>query len=270
MGSSFPELAVLPELLHGRRVALDAELVVLDRDGVPDFPRVMQRVGVARPDARQLRRAPVAAYVFDLLHLDDESLTGLTYRHRRDLLEGLGLQTPVVCTPPYFVDAAGEVYDVAVERGLEGVVCKRLDSLYLPGRSKAWRKTVIPHLADVIVCGWLPGRGRLRDTIGALLLGAYDAAGRLRYVGRVGSGLTGAQRQNLRQRLDPIRRTTPPLHAEAAAMAEATWVEPQLVAQVAYRTWTQPGMQLRHPVFRAVHEDRDTSAATLPDECNSG
>lgn len=266
ISASFPELAVLPDLLDGRRVTLDAELVVLDPAGVPDFPRVMRRVGVTRPGERLLRQLPAIAYVFDVLYLDGEPLTGLAYRRRRDLLDGLALQGPGVCTPPYFLDAAAEVYAVAADRGFEGVVCKRLDSLYQPGhRSKEWRKTVIPHLVDVVVCGWLPGRGRLRDTIGALLLGAYDAAGRLRYVGRVGSGLTSVQRQQLRSRLAPLRRATAPLHAEAAAMADATWVEPRLVAQVAYRTWTQPSMHLRHPVFRALHEDRDASAAQLPE-----
>ncbi|GIE81991.1 hypothetical protein Aph02nite_79410 [Actinoplanes philippinensis] len=124
---------------------------------------------------------------------------------------------------------------------------------------------MIPHEADVVVCGWIPGRGRLRDTIGALLVGAYDRAGRLHLVGRVGSGLSGASRQQLQQQLAPLRRPQPPAgHAEAMAMTEATWVDPQVVARIAYRSWTS-GTQLRHPVYRGVLDDRDISAAQMPE-----
>ncbi len=262
----FPELAVLPELLGGRRVALDGELVVLDAAGAPDFARLQQRIGVRDPGARLLASAPVTLYVFDLLVDGDRDLTAWPYADRRALLDALELRGPAVETPPSFPDAAAELYAAAREHGLEGVVCKRLASPYTPGeRSRAWIKSVIPHLADVVVCGWLPGQGRLRDTIGALVVGAYDRAGRLHLVGRVGSGLSGAAREQLQRRLAPLRRANPPAgHAEAAAMAEATWVDPQVVARIAYRSWTG-GTQLRHPVYRGVLDDRDASSAHLPE-----
>ncbi|XVV15465.1 non-homologous end-joining DNA ligase [Actinoplanes sp. CA-131856] len=262
----FPELAVLPELLGGRRAALDGELVALDAAGVSDFARLQQRIGVRDPGPRLLRAAPVTLYLFDLLVLGDRELLATPYSERRSLLEELDIRGPAVETPPSFPGAAAEVYAAAREHGLEGVVCKRLASPYTPGlRSKTWIKTVIPHTADVVVCGWLPGRGRLRDTIGALIVGAYDRAGHLQLVGRVGSGLSGTSRQQLEQRLTPLRRSRPPAsHAEIAAMAEATWVEPEVVARIAYRSWTG-GTQLRHPVYRGVLDDRDPSSARLPD-----
>ncbi|MFF5075969.1 non-homologous end-joining DNA ligase [Actinoplanes sp. NPDC000266] len=262
----FPEVAVLPELLGGRRAALDGELVALDAAGVSDFSRLQQRIGVRDPGPRLLRAAPVTLYLFDLLVLGDRELLATPYGERRSLLEELDLRGAGVETPPSFPGAAAEVYAAAREHGLEGVVCKRLASPYTPGlRSKTWVKTVIPHTADVVVCGWLPGRGRLRDTIGALIVGAYDGAGRLHLVGRVGSGLSGASRQQLEQRLTPLRRSRPPAsHAEIAAMAEATWVEPEVVARIAYRSWTG-GTQLRHPVYRGVLDDRDPSCARLPE-----
>ncbi|GAA0505449.1 ATP-dependent DNA ligase [Paractinoplanes deccanensis] len=262
---AFPELAVLPELLGGRRAALDGELVVLDAAGVPDFSRLQQRIGVRDPSPRLLRAAPATLYVFDLLVLDQRDLMAAPYTERRATLDELTLRGSGVDTPPSFADAGTELYAAARELGLEGIVCKRLASPYTPGqRSKAWVKTVIPHEADVVVCGWLPGRGRLRGTIGALLVGAYDRAGRLHLVGRVGSGLSGAARRQLEQQLAPLRRGSPPAgHAELAAMAEATWVDPQVVARIAYRSWTS-GDQLRHPVYRGVVDDRDASAAQLP------
>ncbi|XVU28285.1 non-homologous end-joining DNA ligase [Actinoplanes sp. CA-054009] len=263
----FPELAVLPELLGGRRVVLDGEVVALDAGGASDFSRLQQRIGVRDPGRRLVQAVPVSLYVFDLLVLGDRELFAVPYEERREMLEELQLRGAGVETPPSFPGAGAEVYAAAREHGLEGVVCKRLASPYTPGRrSKAWVKTVIPHTADVVVCGWVPGRGRLRDTIGALIVGAYDRGGRLHLVGRVGSGLSGASRQQLERLLGPLRRVRPPAgHAEVAAMNEATWVEPEVVARVAYRSWTG-GTQLRHPVYRGVLDDRDPSCARLPDQ----
>lgn len=263
---AFPELGVLPDLLGGRRVALDAELVVLDAAGVPDFSRLQQRIGVRQPSPQLLRAAPATLYVFDLLVIDQQEVMAGPYTERRAMLEELGLRGPGIDTPPSFVDGAAEVYAAAQEHGLEGIVCKRLTAPYMPGqRCKTWVKTVIPHVADVVVCGWLPGQGRLRGTIGTLVVGAYDRAGHLHLVGRVGSGLSDASRQELQQRLAPLRRSGPPAgHAESMAMAEATWVDPQVVARIAFRSWTS-GTQLRHPVYRGMLDDRDASLVHLPE-----
>jgi len=195
MTATFPELAILPELLDGRRVALDGELVVLDATGISDFARLQQRIGVRDPGPRLLRAAPVTLCVFDLLVVDQHEVMAAPYAERRVMLEDLRLQGAGLETPPFFVDAATELYAAAREHALEGIVCKRLISPYVPGqRCKTWVKTVIPHTVDVVVCGWIPGQGRLRNTIGALVVGAYDRAGQLHLIGRVGSGLSGASR----------------------------------------------------------------------------
>ena len=264
--AAFPELAVLPDLMGGRDVTLDAEIVALDAGGRPSFARLQQRMTVRRPDPGLLRRVPVTVYVFDVLHLDGRATTGKPYRDRRELLESLALHATVISTPPCFPDAGAEVMAVATDRALEGVVCKRDDSPYLPGRrSPTWVKTVIPHTADVVICGWLPGRGRLHGSLGALLLGAYDRHGRLHYVGRVGTGLTGTERRRLQNELTGVRRSTAPVHAEAVNTAAANWVEPVRVARVAYRTWT-PQAHLRHPSWRGLQPDHEPGQALLPDD----
>jgi bifunctional non-homologous end joining protein LigD len=269
VSSTFPELAVLPDMMTGRSVTLDGEIVALDVAGRPSFARLQNRMGVRRPDPGLRRLIPVALYVFDVLHLDGRDLTTEPYLRRRELLEGLDLHSEVITSPPHFVDAGADVLAAAAEQGLEGVVCKRVDSRYTPGlRSRAWIKTVIAHTTDVVLCGWLPGRGRLHGSLGALLLGAYDRAGRLHYVGRVGSGLTGADRRQLQAQLDGVRRTTAPMHAEAMNMTGVNWVEPVLVARVAYKTWTRQA-QLRHPAWRGLQPDHEPAQVLLPGDVDT-
>ncbi|WP_221320849.1 non-homologous end-joining DNA ligase [Actinoplanes sp. L3-i22] len=266
VSGAFPELSVLPDLVDGRTVTLDAEIVTLDPAGRPDFARLQRRMGVNRPEPGLIRQVPIRLYVFDLLHLDNDSACAEPYLRRRELLQGLALRGPVIDIPPHFPGAGADVLAVAAEQELEGVVCKRDDSRYTPGvRARTWVKTVIPHTAEVVICGWLPGRGRLRDSLGALLLGAYDRTGNLHYVGRVGTGLTGADRRRLLAELTAVRPAGAPPHAEAAAMAAATWVEPRLVASVNYRTWT-PQSHLRHPSWRGLMPDHEPGNALLPDD----
>jgi bifunctional non-homologous end joining protein LigD len=262
--ASFPELAVLPEVLGGRQAALDGELVAVDQQGRPNFTRFQQRLGRSRPAADLLRHVPVALYVFDVLHLDGVNTMTAPYRERRAILASLALDIPgVLCVPPHVDGNRDAIWDAAIEHGLEGVVAKRIDASYQPGRrSKAWVKTVIPHIADVVLWGWLPGRGRLAGTIGALIVGAYDRDDQLHYIGRVGSGLTGEQRRHLLDQLQPIRRSAAPVHAESRELAAASWVEPVLMAQVAYRELTA-GSQLRHPVWRGLIETQGPARAYL-------
>ncbi|WP_433294339.1 non-homologous end-joining DNA ligase [Actinoplanes sp. CA-030573] len=261
---SFPELVVLTEVLDGRQTALDAELVALDHRGRPSFARLQKRLGVGRPTADLLRHVPVALYVFDLVHLDGASITAAPYRERRDILAGLDLDLPgVLCVPPHVDGDRDATWAAAVEHGLEGVVAKRVDAGYHPGRrSKAWIKKVIPHVAEVVLCGWLPGRGRLAGSIGALVVGAYDRDNRLHYVGKVGGGLTGEQRRDLLEQLQPLRRAAAPIHAETRELAAASWVDPVLVAQIAYRELTA-GSQLRHPVWRGLIDTAGPTRAYL-------
>lgn len=260
--SGFPELATLPALLGGRRVVLDGELVVVDRAGAPNFPLLQRRIGVRAPGPHLLREVPAVLYPFDVLHLDGLATTALPYEQRRDLLESLALDAEVVVTPPVFPDAGGEVFDVAVERGLEGVVAKRLGSRYVPGRrSRAWVKTPVSRTASVVVCGWLPGAGRRRGLIGAIVIGAYGRDGRLRHVGQVGTGWTMAALRELEQTLMPLRRSSPTL--PNLPRRHIVWLEPIATARVAYRAWTPDG-QLRHTSWRGLTADVPADFVRLP------
>jgi bifunctional non-homologous end joining protein LigD len=140
----------------------------------------------------------------------------------------------------------------AQEQGLDGVVSKRVDAAYQPGRrSPAWRKTALIRTIEVVIVGYKAGAGRREGTVGSLILGAHGDAGRLVYVGGVGTGFTAEMLDELWHLLRPLHRPTSPL-ATAIPTAEARgvqWVEPRLAGEVVYRTVTPDG-RLRHPSWR--------------------
>src|SRR6266536_3550982 len=154
------------------------------------------------------------------------------------------LDGPHVRTPPWFAGGGADVLAASAEQGLEGVVAKRLESPYLPGRrSPAWRKVKPVRTQEVVIGGWKPGEGRRAGMIGSLLLGIPGPEG-LRYVGHVGTGFTQAMLRDLTDRLAPLARATSPFsgplprdHARGAR-----WVEPRLVGEVSYGQWTDDGI----------------------------
>jgi bifunctional non-homologous end joining protein LigD len=152
------------------------------------------------------------------------------------------------------------------EHGLEGLVCKRLDSVYEPGvRSRAWIKIRNMHSEDVIVGGWLPGKGRLSGLPGAVLVG-QRAAGRLRYVGNVGTGWSEAERTHLAALLRAAATDVCPFDP-VPRIAAAHWVLPRLVGEVRYSTRTQAGL-LRQPSWLRLRPDLapQDASADLPDD----
>lgn len=278
--ASYPELVELGALARGRPMALDGEIVALDGPpsglgveslawGSPSFSRLQQRMHVVKPSPALLVRVPVRLYLFDLLYLDDGPATGLPYVRRRELLTGLGLNSDVVATPPAWDgEEGGEGEDVmaaAAGLGLEGVVAKRLESVYEPGiRSRSWVKTPFNRTVEVVVGGWTAGAGRRLGTIGALLLGVYDDAGALRYVGQVGTGFTQSMLADLQRLLAPLAVAEPPFRdpVPRTHARDAQWVSPRLVGEVAYRTVTPDG-RLRHPAWRGLRPDREPAEAQL-------
>lgn len=259
---SYPELGELGARLDGRRAVLDGEIVALDPGGPPSFARLQSRVHVAAPRPALLRAAPVVFVAFDVLHLDERSTVTLPYERRRELLTGLGLAGETIRTAQAFTGLdADSVLRAAAGAGHEGVVAKRLQAPYRPGRrSRDWTKHVLRSTQEVIVVGYTPGAGRRAGTLGALLLATVDASG-LCFAGQVGAGFTAAMLTDLRTALAPLRRRTPPLPDVPREHARhATWVEPTLVGEVTFRAWTSEG-RLRHPVWRGLLADREPAAA---------
>jgi bifunctional non-homologous end joining protein LigD len=265
--TGYPELADLVDLLDDRQALLDGELVALDASGRPDFGTLQHRMHVREPAPELVERVPVTYLVFDLLHLDGTSLLREPWERRRELLEGLGLDGARVRVPPANPGVSGQqLLTVAKAHRLEGVVGKRRSSRYEPGRrSAAWIKTALLHTQEVVIGGWTTGEGRRASTIGALLLGAYDERGELRYLGHVGTGFTEAALQHLLGELTPREQPSSPFDEEVPRLEarKARWVRPELVGEVVYRVLTAEG-RLRHAAWRGLRVDKRPEDAVLP------
>jgi bifunctional non-homologous end joining protein LigD len=200
----------------------------------------------------------VTFLVFDLLHLDGRSLLGTPYRDRREALAELQLSGDSWQTPPWFAGGGKAVWQASKDQRLEGIVIKRLDSMYRPGRrSPDWLKLKNQLMQEVVIAGWKPGEGHRSGTIGSLLLAVRDDAGELRYAGNVGTGFTDGALRSLAKDLEPLSVDSSPFdHPVPPAQARtAHWVSPVLVGEVTFSEWTREG-RLRHPSWRGLRPDK--------------
>jgi bifunctional non-homologous end joining protein LigD len=190
---------------------------------------------------------------------------GLPYVERRSLLAELQLSGESWQTPEHVVGDGSELLKASVEQRLEGIVAKRLDSIYQPGqRATSWIKIKTMGRQEFVIGGWLPGKGRRSETIGALLLGVHDPDGTLRHVGRVGTGFSDRELSRLGRLLAPLKRESSPFGAGERPPREAVFVEPRLVAEVEFAEWTSAG-NIRHPSYKGLREDKDPSAVVRED-----
>jgi len=255
----YPELSKLNRALSHHRAILDGEIVALDAEGRPSFGALQRRMHLASESAvrRLAKEAPVTYLIFDLLWLDGHSLMDLPYEERRARLAELELSGPRWRVSDYVAGNGAAMLRATEEQGLEGIVAKRLDAPYEPGRrSPCWVKVKNVDRQEVVVGGWMPGEGRRRARIGALLVGVRED-GHLRYAGRVGTGFTEAELDRLGALLAPIEQTTSPFDApvQSTPPRGAVWVEPRYVAEVEFREWTQGG-QLRAPSYKGLRDDK--------------
>jgi bifunctional non-homologous end joining protein LigD len=266
ISGSFPELVdALPAALGEHTAILDGEIVAFDANGRPSFARLQQRMHVLAPSARLLREVPTMFYVFDVLEVNGHDVTHLPYLERRETLDTLGIDAELVQVPPFWADVDGQtMLDTARENGLEGVLAKKIDSAYRPGRrSPAWIKTPLRSNTEVVVGGWVPGTGTASGGIGSLLLGAHNANGDLVYIGHVGTGFTAATRRELLTKLAEIETATAPF-AETPSRSitkDAHWVTPTYVGDVEYREFNG---RLRHPSWKGLRDDKTPADVDWP------
>jgi bifunctional non-homologous end joining protein LigD len=255
---SYPELLGVGAALGSHSAVLDGEIVAFDSDGRPSFGALQHRMHTAsRAQARKLAQStPVTYVIFDLLWLDGHSLMREPYSTRREQLAALALNGQSWQTPEHVVGEGRALLAATAEQQLEGVVAKRLDSTYQPGaRTRDWVKVKTIARQELVVGGWMAGKGKRKQSIGALLLGVHDPDGALRYAGRVGSGFDDQDLRRLSQLLAPLARRSSPFNTGERPPRDAIFCEPQLVVEVQFSAWTSAG-SLRHPVYVGLREDK--------------
>ncbi len=268
---TYPEVRGILRDLGMREVVFDGEIVAFGDDGRPSFERLQRRINVSSASAvrRLSSSTPVVYAIFDLLYLDGHSLMGLPYEQRRAQLEELELGGPAWRVPGAHPGRGSALLQATEAQGLEGVVAKRLDSRYEPGRrTGAWVKIKHVRRQELVVCGWLPGEGRRTDRIGALLMGYWTDDGRLRYAGRVGTGFTERTLNELARKLAPLRRDDSPFDDAPKLPRNAVFVEPDLVAEIEFREWTTEGV-MRAPSFKGLRDDKDAAGVVRESEGGS-
>jgi bifunctional non-homologous end joining protein LigD len=244
LAGDFPKLAAELGRQAAGGVILDGEIVAFDAAGRPSF-QAMQNRGPAE-------RA--VFYCFDLLYFAGVDLRKAPYHDRRRYLAQCLLPSPLVQLVHAQEDGLA-LQAAALASGFEGVVGKRKESRYEAGRrSASWLKVKPARSADFVVGGYTRGKGA-RESLGALLVGTWEEE-KLRYASHVGSGFDEQSLAQVRARLEPLQRNTCPFAEEPELNAPASWVEPKLVVEVKFHSWTEDG-RLRAPVFLRLRDDID-------------
>jgi bifunctional non-homologous end joining protein LigD len=257
----YPELRRLGEALGTSEVVLDGEIVAFDDASRPSFELLQRRMHIESESAirKLVGEVPVTYVLFDLLWLDGHSLMDLPYRDRRARLRELGLNGASWQTPPNEEGDGAATIEVSKRFELEGVVAKRLDSRYEPGRrSPAWVKLKNQLRQEFVVGGWQPGEKGRTGSIGSLLIGYYEARDGenvLHYAGKVGSGLSAPVIAELEQLFTKTALAASPFAAGRVPKG-VHFVEPTLVVEVRFTEWTTAG-NIRHPTFMGLRNDKD-------------
>ena len=248
----YPELAGLPEAVAASEAILDGEIVALDARGHSDFERLQERMHVRAPSENLLSQMPVVYYVFDLLYCAGYDLRQAPLLERKQLLQRLLHTSERFRYADHQLEHGKELFELARENGLEGIVAKRIGSPYVSDRSANWVKLKVTKTLDAVVGGWTAAR-TTAIPFGSLLLGLYQGK-KLRFIGHVGSGFGEKRLDELAGRLKELEVSACPFEKVPETNEKPTWVSPKLVARVKFSGWTDEHA-LRHPVFVALRED---------------
>ncbi len=252
--STYPELSQALAAQQPGDFIIDGEIVAFDGSQTR-FARLQQRLGVRQPGPDLLAAVPVWFYIFDVLWADGRDVRPLPLRERKQILRDLLTFTgPLRFTE--HKDTDGEAYfRRACASGWEGVIAKRADAPYRPGRTRDWLKFKCEAGQEFVIGGFTNPRGT-RTGFGALLLGYYDPARQLIYAGKVGTGFNQQTLHSLHATLAGLEQDRPPFDRGKLPRSGVHWVQPRLVAEVGFSEWTTAG-ELRHPRFQGLRDDKD-------------
>lgn len=256
----YPGIAAAAQNLHAHQVVVDGEIVALDESGRPAFQALQHRS--SHPHHH------IVFYAFDILHLDGRDIVGERLESRRALLPKLIGDNPVMRVSDDLPGSAAQVLHAVRSLGLEGVIAKRLGSVYQPGeRSKDWLKMKLENQQEFVIGGF---RADGRSSIDALIVGYFESK-HLKFSGKVRAGFTPHIRAQLRRHLEPLRQESCPFADLPTGrsrwgggilveeMREFVWTRPEVVAQIRFVEWTAEG-RLRHAAFLGLRSDKTASS----------
>jgi len=260
------ELQELPAHVKAQTAVLDGEVVALDQQGRSSFGLMQQRTGIQPGGRHKPPQAgiPIAYYLFDILYLDGYDLRRVNLEERKQVLAKVLAPDDLIRYSDHF-DAGGALFQVAKQKGLEGIVAKRRTSYYEEKRSSDWRKIKITQTVDCVIGGYTDPEGS-RDYFGSVVLGLYNKKKQLIHVGQAGTGFNHATLKEIFQALKQRETSRNPFHGNVDAR-HVHWVKPELVAEIKFTEWThetaEGGQKLRAPVFLTLREDKDPAECTL-------
>ncbi len=269
MTGQYPELAGVASCLKAQEAIVDGEIVALDEHGVSRFQLLQPRLG--RKNPREIEslaaKSRIVFYVFDLLYLDGFDLTQCKLLDRKSLLEQILKPANNVRYSDHIIGEGERLFHEVAKIPLEGIVAKRIASLYVQKRSSDWLKIKTIQESEVVIGGYTEPR-KSRAYFGALVVGLYKGK-ELHYVAHVGGGFNRQSLEELYKLMQPLRIKRCPFSEKPVTNEPVQWVKPKLVAQVKFSEWTADG-RLRHPVFLGLREDKKPEDCVFEPEKKTG
>ncbi len=265
----FPELNELSKLIKAKNAVLDGEVVALDEQGRASFSLMQQRTGIRKGGRRvgARRELQIVYYIFDLLYVDGFDLRRVELEQRKQVLAQIIAPSELVRYSDHFPQGLA-LFEVAKQKGLEGILAKKRASHYEERRSREWLKIKVTRTIDCVVGGYTDPEGS-RQYFGSIVLGLYDEKGRLIHVGQAGTGFNQAMLKEIWQVLKELETNRSPFYGDVDAV-HVHWVKPERVAEIKFTEWThettEGGMKLRAPVFLGLRGDKDPKECTFAEQ----
>jgi bifunctional non-homologous end joining protein LigD len=268
----YPELKDLPSFVKAKSAILDGEVVALDEQGRASFSLMQQRTGFRPGGRRGATNAdvPVLYYAFDLLYLDGFDWRRVALEERKKKLASILMAGDSLRYSDHYEKQGKALFEIAQQKGLEGILAKKRDSIYQEHRSSEWLKIKIRHRLEAVIGGYTEPEGS-RAHFGSIVLGLYDTQGRLIHVGQAGSGFDQKSLAEIFKLLKKHETKKNPFYGEVEALRKISWVKPDLVVEIEYAEWTDgasggSGPKLRAPVFLGLRDDKDPKECLLDRE----
>ncbi|HEU0064926.1 MAG TPA: DNA ligase D [Flavisolibacter sp.] len=239
------------------KAVFDGEIVAVNEKGLADFQLL-----------QNWQNAPVKLqyYIFDILWADGYDLTKLPLIERKKILKDIIPEDEIIRYSDHVIDKGIDFFNVALKKGLEGIMAKKCSSIYIPGqRTKEWLKIKVNLRQEVVIAGYTEPRNT-RKYFGSLLLGVYDGD-ELVYVGHTGSGFTAKSLEQIYKKLQPLVTNKSPFTGKTKTNMPATWVKPKLVCEIKFTEWTKDRMA-RHPIFMGLRSDKKATDVSFEKATN--